>query len=125
MRRLFSENDDVPNQLIHDLRQFVDTAGRRNVRAEIATYGHPADPPDDIRELLSSNSLHVLAQSRSWAQITVVFTPNFISVQAVGDCGGIDIPSCVHTAIATENFLDTDGTTFSTEAQWQTSPSPL
>ncbi|MDX5566119.1 hypothetical protein PYK79_26345 [Streptomyces sp. ID05-04B] len=125
MRRLFSENDDVPNQLIHDLRQFVDTAGRRNVKAEIATYGHPTDPPDDIREVLSSNSLHVLAQSRSWAQITVVFTPNFISVQAVGDCGDIDIPPCAHTAIETENFLDTDDTTFSTEAQWQTSPSPL
>ncbi|MEU3550018.1 hypothetical protein [Streptomyces longwoodensis] len=123
MRRLFAESDDVPNQLVHELTQFVDTAGRRDVKAEIAVYGQPVDPPDDIRELLGSNCLPVLAQSRSWAQITVVFTPDFISVQALGDCGVIEIPATPGTLIATDSFLDTDDTTFCMEAQWQTSPS--
>ncbi|WP_330335378.1 hypothetical protein OHS33_37460 (plasmid) [Streptomyces sp. NBC_00536] len=126
MRRLFVETDDVPNQLVHELRQYVDTAERRRVRAEMSSYGTAVDPPPEVRLALGNFPLPVLAGARSWARVTVVFTSEFVSVQVIGDCGAIDLPRPGDTAatgaaagIEIGSFLDADDDTLLMEAKWR------
>ncbi|MDJ0382027.1 hypothetical protein [Streptomyces sp. G-G2] len=124
MRRLFIENDEVPNQLVHELRQHVDTAERRKVKADIASYGTAFDPPPDIRLALGNFPLPALARARTWARVTVVFTPGFVSVQVIGDCGALGPPWAGDGLIETDSFLDPDDNTLWMEAQWRTGRSP-
>ncbi|MFD7029270.1 hypothetical protein ACFWAR_14670 [Streptomyces sp. NPDC059917] len=122
MRRLFAETDDVPNQLVHELHEYADAAERRRVRAEVIAHGTPVDPPPEVRLALGSFPLPALAKARSWANVTVVFAPEFVSVQVVGDCGEIELSPLgpASSQIATDSFLDTDDDTFWMEAQWRT-----
>ncbi|WP_309111139.1 hypothetical protein [Saccharothrix sp.] len=52
MRRLFAEQDDVPDPLVHELRACVDVAERRGVAVHLDTLGERPTPPVVVRREL-------------------------------------------------------------------------
>jgi hypothetical protein len=122
MRRLFAEMDVVPNPLLHELRHCADVADRKGILVELDSRGHWADPPLEIRRALTEAPLAALATATSWARVTVIGTPDLLSVNVIADCGPIDLPSVTAAGVQVKTIIDRD--TLWVEAQWPTTPSP-
>lgn len=122
MRRLFAEMDVVPNPLLHELRHCADVADRKGILVELDSRGHWADPPLQIRRALTEAPLAALATATSWARVTVIGTPDLLSVNVIADCGPVDLPSATATGVKIKTITDRD--TLWVEAQWPTTPSP-
>jgi len=85
MRRLFAEQDEVPDPLLHALRACVDAAERRGLTVYLGTCGARPDPPLPVRRALTEPVLTVLASARSQARITVLGAPSTVTVNVVAD----------------------------------------
>jgi hypothetical protein len=76
----------------------------------------------EIRRALTEAPLAVLATATSWARVTVIGTPDLLSVNVIADCGPIDLPSATATGVQLKTITDRD--TLWVEAQWPTTASP-
>lgn len=85
MRRLFAEQDEVPDPLMHELRACVDTAERRGLTVYLGQCGRWPQPPLSARRALTEPVLALLATARSHARITVLGSPAAVTVSVVAD----------------------------------------
>jgi hypothetical protein len=86
LRRLFAESDDVPDQLLHELRACVSAAERRGVLVELAAVGRLPELPLEARRTLTEPAIETLASTSAWARVTVFAGPDEVVVSAVGGC---------------------------------------
>jgi hypothetical protein len=115
MRRLFAEQDEVPDPLLHELRACVDTAERRGVTVYLGSCGRRPDPPLRIRRALTEPVLALLATARSRARVTVVGSPVSVTVHAVADGDRPELPQSEEVAVSR---LTMDGRHW-VEATWR------
>ncbi|MFC9254682.1 histidine kinase [Amycolatopsis thailandensis] len=85
LRRLFAENDDVPDPLVHEVSACVDLAERRGVTVTLAVSGEPAPVPTGIRRELTGPLMIALVAARSQARVSVLRTGDEIRVAAITD----------------------------------------
>jgi hypothetical protein len=85
MRRLFAEQDEVADPLLHALLACVDIAERQGLTVYLGTCGVRPDPPLPVRRALTEPVLTVLASARSEARITVLGTRTAVTVSVVAD----------------------------------------
>ncbi|GII96288.1 DNA-binding response regulator [Sinosporangium siamense] len=88
MRRLFAENDNVSDRLVHELRAVIEVAERGGITVDFAARGRPRDLPQEVRrELIDPVSAVLAAAGRtdSTMRVTVVRTPDRVRVSAVGE----------------------------------------
>ncbi|MEV7550508.1 histidine kinase [Amycolatopsis sp. NPDC089917] len=85
LRRLFAENDDVPDPLVHEVSACVDLAERRGLTVMLAVSGEPAPVPTDIRRALTGPLMTALVAARTRARVSVLRTGDEIRVAAITD----------------------------------------
>ncbi len=85
MRRLFAENDEAADPLMHELRACLDIAERKGVVVHLATCGSWRQPPVRVRRALTEPVLASLAAATSEARVTVIGTPATVTVSVVTD----------------------------------------
>jgi hypothetical protein len=101
MRRLFAEQDEVPDPLLHELRACVDAAERRGVTVYLGSCGRRPDVPLRVRRALTEPVLAVLATARSYTRVTVVGSPVSVTVHAVADGDGPELPRSGEVTVST------------------------
>ncbi|WP_410636454.1 hypothetical protein [Amycolatopsis sp. cmx-4-83] len=114
LRRLFAENDDVPDPLVHEVTACLDVAERRGVAVALAVSGDPVDVPAPARRELTGPVLTALAAARTRARVSVLRTPELVRVAVVADgtsefSGSAAVPVASHSR---------DGQTWM-EARWR------
>jgi hypothetical protein len=115
MRRLFAEQDEVADPLLHELRACVDAAERRGVTVYLGSCGRRPEVPLRVRRALTEPVLAVLATARSYTRVTVVGSPESVTVHAVADGGRPEPPRSREVAVST---LTMEGRHW-VEATWQ------
>ncbi|WP_410657070.1 histidine kinase [Amycolatopsis sp. lyj-112] len=85
LRRLFAENDDVPDPLVHEVSACVDLAERRGLTVTLAVSGEPAPVPTEIRRELTTPLMTALVAARSQARVSVLRTGDEVRVAAITD----------------------------------------
>ncbi|MBB5850082.1 histidine kinase [Amycolatopsis umgeniensis] len=85
LRRLFAENDEVPDPLVHEVSACVDLAERRGLTVTLAVSGEPAPVPTDVRRELTGPLMTALVAARSQARVSVLRTGDEIRVAAITD----------------------------------------
>jgi len=93
LRRLFAENDDVPDPLVHELAACVDVAERRGVDVSLAVSGAAVDVPDQIRRDLTGPVAAALATAGTRARVSVLRTDGDVRVAVVSDVGAPAAPA--------------------------------
>ncbi|MEU0794994.1 hypothetical protein ABZ342_33450 [Amycolatopsis sp. NPDC005961] len=114
LRRLFAENDDVPDPLVHEVTAGLDVAERRGVEVALAVSGDVVDVPAKARRELTGPVLTALAAARTRARVSVLRTPELVRVAVVADgasepAGSAAVPVTSHSR---------DGQTWM-EARWR------
>ncbi|MGX7674115.1 hypothetical protein [Plantactinospora sp. DSM 117369] len=121
MRRLFAEVDIAQNQLLHELRHCADVADRRGVLVELDARGQCPDLPLPVRRDLTEAPLTMLATAASWARVTVIGTPDLVSVSVVADCGQVDLPRPEVPGVRLDTFRNEEK--LWVEVRWRADPS--
>ncbi|WP_414938721.1 histidine kinase [Amycolatopsis sp. cmx-11-51] len=85
LRRLFAENDDVPDPLVHEVSACVDLAERRGLTVTLAVSGEPAPVPTAVRRELTGPLMTALVAARSQARVSVLRAGDEIRVAAITD----------------------------------------
>lgn len=117
LRRLFAENDDVPDPLVHEVTACLDVAERRGVAVTLAVSGDPVDVPPALRRHLTGPVLTALTSARTRARVSVLRTPGLVRVAVVADTtgGGHEFPGATGVVVTSHTQ---DGQTWM-EARWQ------
>ncbi|MGH3939194.1 MAG: hypothetical protein ACRDTG_11275 [Pseudonocardiaceae bacterium] len=92
LRRLFAENDDVGDPLVHEVAACVDSAERRGVAVQLATQGTRPILSEQVRRELTEPVLTVLASTVSTARVTVDGSFREVTVSVVADAPDCPIP---------------------------------
>lgn len=116
MRRLFAEQDEVPDPLLHELRACVDTAERRGVTVYLGSCGPRPELPLRARRALTEPVLAVLATARTHARVTVIGSSVGVTVNAVADGELPELPDGGEVVVSR---LERDGRHW-VEATWRT-----
>ncbi|WP_231648519.1 hypothetical protein [Saccharothrix sp. NRRL B-16348] len=117
LRRLFAENDDVPDPLVHEVAACVHVAERRGVSVSLAVSGAPVPVPTDVRRQLTAPLVEALSAARERARVSLLRTEGEVRVAVVADAG-------VEMGTATgpvEVESGTYGRHTRMEARWRTS----
>ncbi|MFD6068253.1 histidine kinase [Amycolatopsis lurida] len=85
LRRLFAENDDVPDPLLHEVSACVDLAERRGLTVTLAVSGEAASVPTSVRRELTGPLMTALAAARTRARVSVLRAGDEIRVAAITD----------------------------------------
>ncbi|MBN6040306.1 hypothetical protein [Amycolatopsis sp. 195334CR] len=85
MRRLFAENDDVEDPLLHELRACADVAERKGVRVFLGTWGERPELPVAIRRALTEPVMACLATTVGEARVTLLGAAGSVTVSVVTD----------------------------------------
>ncbi|MEV0648314.1 hypothetical protein AB0I28_23915 [Phytomonospora sp. NPDC050363] len=87
LRRLFAENDDVPDPLVHEVSACVDVAERRGLDVSLAVSGTAVDLPAEVRRDLTGPVAAALAAAGKRARVSVLRTEEEVRVAVVSDAG--------------------------------------
>lgn len=85
LRRLFAENDEVPDPLVHEVTACVDAAERRGVDVSFAISGAAVPVPPQVRHDLTSPVVTALSAARSRARVSVLRTDEEVRIAVVAD----------------------------------------
>jgi hypothetical protein len=85
LRRLFAENDDVPDPLVHEVTACVHVAERRGVAVSLAVSGAPVPVPTDVRRQLTGPLAEALSAARERARVSLLRTEGEVRVAVVSD----------------------------------------
>ncbi|MBN6037720.1 histidine kinase [Amycolatopsis sp. 195334CR] len=85
LRRLFAENDDVPDPLVHEVSACVDLAERRGLTVALAVSGEPVEVPTEIRRELTAPLVTALVGARSQARVSVLRAVGEVRVAVLTD----------------------------------------
>lgn len=88
LRRLFAENDEVPDPLVHEVTACVDAAERRGVDVSFAVSGPAVPVPPGVRHALTGPVVTALSAARGRARVSVLRTDQEVRVAVVADAGG-------------------------------------
>ncbi|MCX4473051.1 hypothetical protein OOK41_22525 [Micromonospora sp. NBC_01655] len=117
LRRLFAENDEVPDPLVHEVTACADEAERRGVEVSLAVSGAAVAVPSDVRRELTSPVVATLAAARSYARVSVLRTHEDVRVAVMADVGTNVVTA---TSPLVEIDCDTYGECVRMEARWRT-----
>lgn len=100
LRRLITEREDVPDELVSVLRERIDAAERRQVLVTAPPFGERLpELPDGVREDLLRAPVRALDGARSRARVTVSAMSTMVSVAVVADNEDLPVsPSPVREA---------------------------
>jgi hypothetical protein len=123
MRRLFAENDERGDRLLHEVRACVDVAERRGVPVDVVSQGNWPELPREVRRALTDGPMRILSAAlpaAGPARVTVIGTPNAVSVSVLART------DTRTTEIAETNSVRTtsisEGDTTWVEATWRAAP---
>ncbi|RBM12713.1 hypothetical protein DEH69_19635 [Streptomyces sp. PT12] len=85
LRRLFAENDEVPDPLVHEVTACVDAAERRGVDVSFAVSGAAVPVPPRVRHELTGPVVAALSAARGRARVSVLRTDDEVRVAVVAD----------------------------------------
>jgi hypothetical protein len=121
LRRLIAERDEAPDPLVHEVLACVDTAERRGVTVYFGTCGRRQVPPLPVRRALTEPVLTALVTARSQARVTVIGSPEAVTVSVVADGDPPSEPPAEMSPASgvTVTRLTHDGRHW-VEAMWQT-----
>jgi hypothetical protein len=114
LRRLFAENDDVPDPLVHEVTACLDVAERRGIVVTLAVSGDVVDVPAPARRDLTAPVLTALAAARTRARVSVLRTPELVRVAVVAD-GSAEVTGSAAVPVTSHSR---DGQTWM-EARWR------
>ena len=120
LRRLFAENDDVPDPLVHELSACVDVAERRGLTVSLAVSGETVLMPTVVRRELTGPVITALSAARSRVKVSLLRTDDEVRVAVFADAGTADF--------ATSDSLGVDvawyahGEQMWMEARWRSEP---
>ncbi|MGB3440478.1 MAG: hypothetical protein WBA97_17155 [Actinophytocola sp.] len=120
LRRLFAENDEVPDPLVHEVTACVDVAERRGVDVSLAVSGAAVAVPADVRRALTGPVVATLSATRVRARVSVLRTDEDVRVAVVADAGteaGTDTVAAATARVEVES--GTYGEYVRTEARWR------
>ncbi|MEU4828787.1 hypothetical protein AB0H37_43685 [Actinomadura sp. NPDC023710] len=118
LRRLLTEQDDVPHPMLRALQSGIDAAVRRGVIVDVTPIGTPPPMTEELGTALVEIPLAVLATARTHARITVVAAVAggiSISILTEGDAAVPHRPSTDGVIVTS----DRDGDLFWLEARWE------
>ncbi|MFF8691297.1 hypothetical protein ACF08W_03730 [Streptomyces sp. NPDC015144] len=87
LRRLFAENDDVPDPLVHEVGACVDAAERRGVDVSFAISGAAVPVPSQVRHELTGPVVTALSAARIRARVSMLRTDAEVRIAVVADAG--------------------------------------
>ena len=116
LRRLFAENDEVPDPLVHEVTACVDVAERRGVDVSLAVSGAAVAVPPDVRRELTGPVVATLSAARVRARVSVLRTDEDVRVAVVADAGADVVASSIPRV---EVECGTYGDYLRTEARWR------
>lgn len=118
LRRLFAENDDVLDPLLHELTACVDVAERRGVVVSLAVSGTATAVPTEVRRELVAPMAQALAVAHGRAKVSLLRTATEVRVAVVADApetlpapgrtGAVTVETSVHSGLVRS------------EARWRT-----
>ncbi|MGC7094371.1 histidine kinase [Amycolatopsis lurida] len=120
LRRLFAENDDVPDPLVHEVSACVDFAERRGLAVALAVSGEPVPVPAEVRRELTAPLVTALVGARSQARVSVLRAADEVRVAVITDGERGESPAG-SARVGVE--CHTLGERLWTEAKWRTEPS--
>ncbi|WP_433440477.1 hypothetical protein [Nonomuraea sp. CA-141351] len=92
LRRLITEREDVPDELVSVLRERIDAAERRQVLVTAPPFGQRMPVlPEGVREDLLRAPVRALDGARSRARVTVSAMSTLVSVAVVADSDDLPI----------------------------------
>lgn len=119
LRRLFAENDDVPDPLLHELAACVDVAERRGVVVSLAVSGTTTPVPTEVRRELVAPMAQALALAGGRAKVSLLRTATEVRVAVVADA-----PAALPDAESPPAFVAVEtsfhGGLTRSEARWRT-----
>ncbi|PWK87171.1 hypothetical protein C8D88_104332 [Lentzea atacamensis] len=118
LRRLFAENDEVPDPLLHELTACVDVAERRGVVVSLAVSGTATPVPTEVRRELVAPMAQALAAADGRAKVSLLRTADEVRVAVVADAPGV-LPDGGSPALVTVETSVHSGLVRS-EARWRT-----
>ncbi|MBB5803800.1 hypothetical protein F4560_003568 [Saccharothrix ecbatanensis] len=116
LRRLFAENDDVPDPLVHEVAACVDVAERRGVEVSLAVSGTATPVPADVRRDLTGPVVAALSAARARARVSVLRTDKEVRVAVVTDAG-VDVDAAAWPRVEVD--CGTYGEHVRMEARWR------
>lgn len=116
LRRLFAENDDVPDPLVHEVAACIDAAERRGVTVSLAVSGVAVEVPAAIRRELTSPVVATLSAAQARARVSVLRTDEEIRVAVISDAGTDAAPA---SSAQVEVDCGTYGEHLRMEARWR------
>lgn len=116
LRRLFAENDEVPDPLVHEVTACVDVAERRGIDVSLAVSGAAVEVPADVRRELTGPVVTALSAARVRARVSVLRTDEDVRVAVVADAGAGAIAT---TSARVEVDCGTYGEHLRMEARWR------
>lgn len=116
LRRLFAEHDEVVDPLLHELRACLDPAERNGIAVYLGTCGEHPTPPLAARRALTEPVLSALAAARTRARVTVLGSPDGVTVSVLADAREMPEPSGGDGVTVTRLV---DGKEVWVEATWQ------
>ena len=117
LRRLFAENDEVPDPLVHEVTACVDTAERRGVDVSFAVSGAAVPVPAQVRRELTGPVIAALSAARSRARVSVLRTDEEVRVAVVADAAA-DVAAAATARVRVEYGVYGDHLRL--EAGWRT-----
>jgi hypothetical protein len=107
LRRLFAENDDVPDPLVHEVSACVDVAERRGIDVSLAVSGAAVDVPAEVRRDLTGPVVATLSSARVRARVSVLRTDEEVRVAVVSDAGTeVTAASSAHVEVECGTYGD-------------------
>jgi signal transduction histidine kinase len=86
MRRLFAEDANAPDPLLHELRACIELAERNGVSVSFAECGTRPAVPTSVRRRLTEPAVAALATARGKVRLTVAGEQESVTVSVVADC---------------------------------------
>ncbi|MGA4989555.1 hypothetical protein [Nonomuraea bangladeshensis] len=126
LRRLITEREDVPDELVSALRERIEAAERRRVMVTVPPFGEFLPLlPDGVREDLLRAPVQALDGARTRARVTVSAMSTMVSVAVVADNDDLPIS---HTPVREPSGVvvtyQRQGGEVWVNSIWQRSPVP-
>jgi hypothetical protein len=120
LRRLFAENDDVPDPLVHELSACVDVAERRGLAVSLAVSGETVPVPMAVRRELTGPAITALSAARSQARVSLLRTDEDVRVAVVADFGAVGFMTSGSLGVDVAWYSHGEQTRM--EARWRPEP---
>lgn len=124
LRRLFAENDAMPDPLVHELSACVDVAERRGLEVSLAVSGETVPVPTAVRRELTGPVITALSVARSRARVSLLRTGEEIRVAVIADTDANTADLITSGSPGIDVAWYAHGEQTRTEVRWRPTPIP-